>query len=323
MNDEKHNLAGMTLVELMVSMVIGMIVLMALFGVFRLGAESYQATVAQTQESMNAQDSLRMIRQDWARRSARLPLSLGVGARDQGWDLITGSIREWSIDSRGYGVDYEKESDKSWPSDRLGFYLVLSDELSQLYGGKNIAHVWYFTAMAHCDAPEVLVSASDALEGRGFVRNLYRYYTPPDLVFDLLNQGQVSDLEIIPRGPGENGVLSLVGCGVAQFTVALTAQYIVEGGSQVVEGLGDFLSNAVDSKFVMGTGGLHEVLSQTPSETVEGVVPEMIEVNVSVIPRRFIKTLRFDDWDTIVGTESLGREGVNLSAYRALYACKN
>ena len=305
-----HKKAGMTLLELMVSMIIGLLIVLSLFSVLHVGTVSYKATATQMRESKNAQGAFTLLRQDLSRRHHRLPLSLGQGKFDKGWDLVSGESKAWPLNT-GYGVDFPSESLNSWASDRVGFYTLLPPELAIQYGGKNIAHVLYFTAVAHRNTPEVLETEMEP-SALGYSRNLYRYYTPPDLVFERLNLD--NEESIIPRGANSvsdekdsAGILSLVADGIARFQVTLSARYNDGGSELFISDLGELLAKG---SITETSETLTSLLSKTEPLTPSPITLDTITFDLLVVPTPLAKRLRSNEWNILGVNQSIGNSGI-------------
>jgi len=257
MNKASHREGGFTLTELIVSMVISTAILLAVFSLLQAGANGYKQVSSGLTETTNSRTAVELIQDDLDNIVLGLPISYGDGESDTGWNLVKGLYTLWDS-SYSYGAYFPSESGNDFPCDRIGFFITISDEAAAAYNGKNIAHVLYFTAITK-DVQNEDLSQDFSPTSMGYSRKLFRYFTPPDRVYERLNlitptpsYGVSQGSAALPRGPNYTGsevieddegwtfprdkppvdvtleplssaVLSLVANDVAQFKVSISS----------------------------------------------------------------------------------------------------
>ena len=324
--------SGFTLVEVMVSILIGAFIITGVYTLLGTSADNYSKIASSVEEIGNVQSGIQILQRDIDSMIHSLPVSLSEGSINTSWDLVNGVYQELSSDIESAGL-YPSESEIGFPNDRLGFFISLPDDLAVRYG-KDIAHVLYFTALTQNKFSEDL-QIPGRLNTYGISRKLYRLFTPPDRVYERLKRlnPEFSDYKAaasIPRGINlatgssddvgwyeeepSSAVFSLVAGWVSQFDVKVG--YVLEGKrtSEVFESFSDNVDSLSDLSLsqLIGVRSLHEVLQADALLGSERVVPVKLSFVFRVCPPEFIGRLKGSDWNVALGPDAqyLGKKRI-------------
>lgn len=342
--------AGFTIMELLASGVIGMLIIFSLLTLLSSSLRGYKTLVSSGIGTSDTLLTAELLRSDLDLRYVDLPLSIGQGkgdeAQEYGWDFSKGCIIPWSS-SVGYGAVFPSEVDSSFPSDRIGFFISLAEDVAEDYGGYNIAHVLYFTALTR-DYDELDgqlrsedLSQTSSPSDLGYSRKLFRYFTPPDRVYQRLRKIREREesgrdpLRALPRGPLYNTIpvlpddhsftypsshvtpatLSVVAEGVAQFSVRVSGHLNTPDSSiPVTDVLSGYLGGVslTEAEVDLSTTSLDGLLSGAEPPHESRFHPTRLQFQIRLIPSSVIPSLQAQHWDLALGEESqyLGREGL-------------
>ena len=314
--------SGVTLVELLLSMMIGSIIILTAFSLLGTGVDQYQRIISQSLDVGHTSHASRLIRRDLDRRHRGLPISLGKGQNGAGIDLVAHFHRKWTLsDLQTSGLI--KESLHGYPNDQIGFFINLPSSLSAQYGGFDLAHVLYVTALTPNSAPENLSTPTNPI-ALGYSRRLFRIFTPPGQVYALLNKIQSEGLASLPRGYTlKDQVVSIVAERIALFQVEGTGTLISQASHSpiVIQNCLDDISLLSPSLFSGSPLAWHQLLEAPPLSMPKGFRLTQLAFTLKVCPKKMAPTLTVEDWNTMTGDidPSLGRNKVPLFPYSFSY----
>jgi len=297
---------GFTLMEVLVSCLVMSILMFSVFGIVGVMTQKYDQLNAATEVSSSARAGLDIISMDLERMVTDKPICYSSGKTEQGYCFANAGYINWSA---GYGTHIPSEAVGEFPSDRLGFFIRISEEEAEKYDGYALAHVLYFRAFSPISYPHSVAPMNPDVEQRAKPR-LYRLYTPPDRVHErlkLLDPEAGKGDEALPRGPNylTGGVipddhdwgldanlatLSLVTSNVAQFTLELSET--VERESSEME----VVTDIAQENFPARAESIHELLLKDnidyPRIEVNGVT-----VRLKVCPTLWASRLKVMEWN--------------------------
>lgn len=317
---------GFTLSEVLVSILISTIIIAFIITFLRLGIGSYQGASAYVIESKNARVALDILHNDLKRISSDLPLSIMNGNENRGGDFIKGYVFQWPVHLSDGELLPDQRS--MFPSDRIGFFIKLSDGCSSQYGGKNIAHVLYFTAFTS-DLHVEEISRQSLIDQDAFTPKLYRHFTPPDRVYERLTLIPQKGGHAVPRGENDAiselltqkesfgvPVTSLVAANVVQFKVNFSATLEAEIMSQDPKYASEYTQ--ISRFFQKNTGeevpSLHDVLSASTVSHYPRISLSKVQFQLGLCPTNKVPTLTRRDWRRRVdGSGNSSAEGIYLA----------
>lgn len=328
-----HQKRGMTLVELMVAMLITAIILAGTFSLLKFGSAGYKKVTHASLETASLSLTKDLISNDLDLINRSLPISIGDGKNDNGWDIMSGLYTEWE-NHISYGRLFPSQANSGFPCDRIGFFINLPPERTKIYNGKNIAHVLYFTAVTSDTNVEALTKP-DTKKERGYSKKLYRYFTPPDRVFQRLNMLNPSPIfvppkgaESIPRGPNfttqqvtdddkgwhkeepNASILSLVTMDVIQFEISLKGHIRDISNPQSNHNIQNFSTSVYNDEMsqVWVTDQVvpyHSLLASSSPQHASWFTTTSVSFTIKQCPQSIARTLTAEKWDLNSGNNTI------------------